>query len=117
MHCLNPDRVVVRGGVSEACAGALADIYQEIGGAVTFHGKPFPAIYEHALRLAGNPPRNEVLAVGDGLQTDMLGAALMGFDTVFVTGGIHSGEGFPEDIAKRNGLGDWWPVAVVDGLD
>jgi HAD superfamily hydrolase (TIGR01459 family) len=89
MHCLNPDRVVVRGGVPEACAGALADI----------------------------PPRDEVLAIGDGLQTDILGAARMGFDTVFVTGGIHSGEPFPEDFAKRNGLGDWRPVAVVDGLD
>jgi HAD superfamily hydrolase (TIGR01459 family) len=117
MHCLNPDRLVVRGGIPEACAGALADIYQEIGGAVIFYGKPFPAIYEHALRMAGNPPRDEVLAIGDGLQTDILGAARMGFDTVFVTGGIHSGEPFPEDFAKRNGLGDWRPVAVVDGLD
>lgn len=117
MHCLNPDRVVVRGGVPEACAGSLADIYEMIGGAVTWYGKPFPAIYEHALKLAGNPPKDEVLAVGDGLQTDILGAALMGFDTVFVAGGIHSGQPFPEDFARRNGLGDWQPVAVVDGLD
>ncbi len=117
MHCLNPDRVVVRGGVTEACAGALADIYQSLGGAVTFYGKPFPAIYEHALRLAGNPRRDEVLAVGDGLQTDILEAARMGFDAVFITGGIHSGEPFPEDFGKRNGLGDWRPVAVVEGLD
>lgn len=117
MHCLNPDRIVVRGGTPEACAGALADIYQMLGGPVTWYGKPFPAIYEHALQLAGNPPKGEVLAVGDGLQTDILGAALMGFDTVFVAGGIHAGEPFPEDFAKRNGLGDWEPVAVVDGLD
>ena len=117
MHCLNPDRVVVRDGVPEACAGSLADIYQTIGGAVSWYGKPFPAIYEHALQLAGNPPKDEVLAVGDGLQTDILGAARMGFDTVFVAGGIHSGEPFPEDFANRNGLGDWQPVAVVDGLD
>ena len=117
MHCLNPDRIVVRGGVPEACAGALADVYQMLGGEVTWYGKPFPAIYEHALQLAGNPPRDEVLAVGDGLQTDVLGAALMGFDTVFVAGGIHAGEPFPKDFAKRRGLGDWAPVAVVDGLD
>ncbi|HET7604872.1 MAG TPA: TIGR01459 family HAD-type hydrolase [Sphingomicrobium sp.] len=116
MHCLNPDRIVVRGGVPEACAGALADIYQGLGGRVTWYGKPFSAIYEHALRRAGNPPRDEVLAVGDGLQTDVLGAARMGFDTVFVTSGIHGGEPFPEDFAARNGLGDWEPVAVVDGL-
>ena len=116
MHCLNPDRLVVRGGVPEACAGAIADIYQMLGGRVTWYGKPFPAIYEHALHRAGDPPRNEVLAVGDGLQTDILGAARMGFDTIFVAGGIHGGEPFPEDFAERNGLGDWRPVAVVDGL-
>ena len=116
MHCLNPDRLVVRGGVPEACAGAIADIYQMLGGRVTWYGKPFPAIYEHALHRAGDPPMNEVLAVGDGLQTDILGAARMGFDTIFVAGGIHGGEPFPEDFAERNGLGDWRPVAVVDGL-
>jgi HAD superfamily hydrolase (TIGR01459 family) len=116
MHCLNPDRLVIRGGVAEACAGAIADIYQLLGGRVTWYGKPFPAIYEHALDRAGNPPAAEVLAVGDGLQTDILGAARMGFDTVFVAGGIHAGEPFPEDFAARNGLGDWRPVAVVDGL-
>ena len=117
MHCLNPDRVVVRGGITEACAGALAEIYETLGGEVTWYGKPFPSIYEHALRVGGNPPPSEVLAIGDGLQTDVLGAALMGFDTVFVAGGIHAGEPFPEDFAKREGLGDWRPVAVVDGLD
>jgi HAD superfamily hydrolase (TIGR01459 family) len=117
MHCLNPDRIVLRGGIPEACAGALADIYQALGGEVIWYGKPFPAIYEHALQLAGNPPVDEVLAVGDGLQTDILGAALMGFDAVFVAGGIHSGEPFPQDFGRRNGLGDWEPVAVVDGLD
>lgn len=116
MHCLNPDRVVLRGGTTEACAGALADIYQGLGGRVIWYGKPFPAIYDHALRRGGNPPKDEVLAIGDGLQTDILGAARMGFDTVFVAGGIHSGEPFPEDFGERNGLGDWRPVAVVDGL-
>jgi len=116
LHCLNPDRIVMRGGVAEACAGALADIYQGLGGRVTWYGKPHPAIYEHALGRAGNPPKDEVLAVGDGLQTDVLGAARMGFDTVFVTGGIHAGKPFPDDFAERNGLGDWRPVAVVDGL-
>jgi HAD superfamily hydrolase (TIGR01459 family) len=117
MHCLNPDRLVIRGGVPEACAGAIADVYQGLGGRVTWYGKPHEAIYRHALHLAGNPPADEVLAIGDGLQTDILGAARMGFDTVFVTGGIHAGEPFPEDFVAKHGLGDWQPVAVVDGLD
>ena len=116
MHCLNPDRIVIRGGVPEACAGAIADIYQGLGGRVTWYGKPHPAIYRHALHRAGNPPGDEVLAVGDGLQTDVLGAARMGFDTVFVTGGIHAGEPFPEDFARQSGLGDWEPIAVVNSI-
>jgi HAD superfamily hydrolase (TIGR01459 family) len=116
MHCLNPDRLVIRGGVAEACAGAIADRYQGLGGRVTWYGKPFEAIYRHALHRAGDPPASEVLAIGDGLQTDMLGAARMGFDAVFVSGGIHAGEPFPDGFAAQYGLGDWRPVAVVDSL-
>ena len=116
MHCLNPDRLVIRGGVPEACAGAIADLYAMLGGRVTWYGKPHEAIYLHALHSAGDPPRDQVLAVGDGLQTDVLGAARMGFDTVFVRGGIHGGEPFPGDFGLQNGLGEWQPVAVVDSL-
>ena len=116
MHCLNPDRLVIRGGVPEPCAGAIADVYQDLGGRVTWYGKPHPAIYRHALHLAGDPRRNEVLAIGDALRTDILGAARMGFDAVFIRGGISEGEPFPDDFAAQNGLGDWQPVAVVDGL-
>ena len=116
MHCLNPDRLVIRGGVPEPCAGAIADVYERLGGKVIWYGKPHAAIYAHALHLADEPPSEEVLAVGDGLLTDVLGAARMGFDTVFVSGGIHAGEPFPHDFAVSHGLGDWEPVAVVDGL-
>jgi HAD superfamily hydrolase (TIGR01459 family) len=116
MHCLNPDRVVVRGGKLEACAGALADIYRELGGEVIFYGKPHRGIYDHALDRAGKPPMSDVLAVGDGLQTDMLGAARMGMDAIFIAGGIHAGEPFPEDFAATHGLADWAPIAIVDGL-
>jgi HAD superfamily hydrolase (TIGR01459 family) len=116
MHCLNPDRLVIRGGVPEACAGAIADLYAMLGGRVTWYGKPYEAIYLHALHRAGDPPRDEVLAVGDGLQTDILGAARMGFAAVFVSGGINAGEPYPENFAAENGLGDWRPVAVVDSL-
>ena len=116
MHCLNPDRLVIRGGVPEACAGAIADIYAMLGGRVTWYGKPHETIYRHALHLANDPPKDEVLAVGDGLQTDILGAAHMGFDAVVVTGGINAGEPFPENFGDRSGLPGWEPVAVVDGL-
>ena len=116
MHCLNPDRVVIRGGNAEPCAGAIADLYLEMGGRVEWYGKPYPAIYRHALKLAGDPEPSVVLAIGDGLHTDILGAARMGFDCIFVTGGIHRGRPFPADFGPANGLGEWQPVAVVDSL-
>jgi len=116
MHCLNPDKLVIRGGVAEPCAGAIADSYVELGGRVEYYGKPYPAIYRHAMELGGNPPASEVLAVGDGLNTDILGAARMGYDCVYVTGGISGGEGIPANFAVENGLGGWQPVAVVDSL-
>ena len=116
MHCLNPDRVVIHGDVAQPCAGAIADDYEKLGGDVTWYGKPFAPIYRHALELAGSPPPDAVLAIGDGLHTDILGAARMGFDAVFVAGGIHGGRPFPDSFAADHGLGEWRPVAVVDRL-
>lgn len=115
-HCLNPDRMVVRGGVTEPCAGALADAYLALGGEVVWYGKPYPDIYAHALQAAGNPPRDTVLCIGDSLQTDMLGAAREGLDAVFVQGGIHAGEAFPGDFGQQHDLDGWQPVALVAGL-
>ena len=116
MHCLNPDRLVIRGGVPEACAGAIADLYEGLGGDVLWYGKPHPAIYDHALGLAGNPDKSAVVAIGDALATDVLGTAPQGIDCIFVTSGIHAGEPFPAAFAPQYGLGQWAPVAVVDSL-
>lgn len=116
LHCLNPDRIVIRGGVEEDCAGAIADLYEAMGGRVEWYGKPHAHIYEHAMHLAGNPPPDSVVAVGDSLRTDVLGAARFGLDVIYVAGGIHRGEGVPATFAAENGLGDWHPVAIVDGL-
>jgi HAD superfamily hydrolase (TIGR01459 family) len=116
MHCLNPDRVVIRGGVPEPCAGAIADVYEGLGGRVLRYGKPNGPVFLLALIEAGHPAIDEVLVVGDGLHTDMLGAAGMGFDAVFIRGGIHAGQPFPENFGDQNGFPGWQPVAVVDGL-
>ena len=116
LHCLNPDRIVMRGLVAEPCAGALADMYEALGGTVIWYGKPHETIYRHALALGGNPPADAVLAVGDSLQTDILGAARMGFDAIFVTGGIHGGEPYPDDFSAQHGLGGWRPIAQLDSL-
>lgn len=116
MHCINPDRVVLRCGVREACAGALADIYEELGGHVEWYGKPHALIYDHARWLAGDLPLEAMLAVGDGLPTDILGAARYGIDAIFVSHGIHAGEPVPHDFAERHGLGEWQPILTVEGL-
>ena len=116
MHCLNPDRVVIHLGRREACAGALADMYEAMGGHVEWYGKPHRPIYDHARKLAGNPPLDAMLAIGDGLPTDILGAAKYGIDAVYVSHGIHAGEPVPDDFASNNGLGDWKPIMTVEGL-
>ncbi len=93
MLCLNPDRVAFHGDTLELCAGALAERYEAIGGAVTYTGKPHRPIYDRALALgeaaAGRRfVADAVLAIGDAVPTDLLGAARMGFGFLFVTGGI-----------------------------
>jgi len=115
-HCLNPDREVIHCGQREPCAGALADMYEALGGRVAWYGKPHAAIYRHALGLAGDPPLGEVLAIGDGPITDMLGAARFGIDAIFISHGINAGAPLPADFAALHDLGDWRPLATFAGL-
>jgi HAD superfamily hydrolase (TIGR01459 family) len=95
--CANPDIVVERGDRLIYCAGAIAELYRELGGEVIFYGKPHRPIYERAMELAterrGRPaPLNRVLAIGDSVRTDLTGALGFGIDCLFVTRGIHSKE-------------------------
>ncbi|GAB4532034.1 MAG: TIGR01459 family HAD-type hydrolase [Amphiplicatus sp.] len=98
MICANPDVVVRFGDRLIWCAGALARIYEELGGVVEYGGKPHPPIYGLALGEAeaarGRPlAHSRVLAIGDGLYTDIAGANAQGFDAVYVfgSGGVHDG--------------------------
>jgi HAD superfamily hydrolase (TIGR01459 family) len=98
MLCANPDHLVERGHNLVYCAGALAQIYEKDGGEVIYAGKPYRPIYELAeetiARLAGRKvARNEILAIGDGIRTDMAGASDYGLDSVFVASGLHVGPG------------------------
>jgi HAD superfamily hydrolase (TIGR01459 family) len=95
--CANPDIVVERGDRLIYCAGAIAELYRELGGDVVFYGKPHRPIYERAMALAterrGRPAElRHVLAIGDSVRTDLAGAHGFGIDCLFVTRGIHSGE-------------------------
>jgi HAD superfamily hydrolase (TIGR01459 family) len=94
MICANPDIVIHRGDTLIYCAGALARRYEELGGKVIYAGKPYAPIYDRALMLAERArgagiERRRVLAIGDGMKTDIAGAARAGLDALFVTGGIH----------------------------
>lgn len=95
--CANPDIVVERGDRLIYCAGAIAELYRELGGEVIFCGKPHRPIYERAMALAGERQghpidRKKVLAIGDSVRTDLTGAREFGIDCLFVTRGIHSEE-------------------------
>jgi HAD superfamily hydrolase (TIGR01459 family) len=97
MICVNPDLVVRSGNRTVICAGSIAQRYVELGGTVVFAGKPEAAIYDMALSrmvdIAGRGmPKSRVLAIGDGLPTDIKGAADNGFDAYLITGGIHAEE-------------------------
>jgi len=97
MVCANPDLVVERGDKLLFCAGAIADIYGDLGGEVLYAGKPYAPIYLQALAKAeavrgGTVARERALAIGDSIRTDLKGARAFGIDCLFVTAGIHSEE-------------------------
>jgi HAD superfamily hydrolase (TIGR01459 family) len=93
--CANPDIVVERGDRLIYCAGAIAELYRELGGDAIFYGKPHRPIYERAMALATErrgqaTPLDRVLAIGDSVRTDLAGAHGFGIDCLFVTRGIHA---------------------------
>ncbi|MDP5218103.1 TIGR01459 family HAD-type hydrolase [Ruegeria sp. 2205SS24-7] len=94
--CANPDIVVDRGEVREWCAGALAKLYAEMGGESLYFGKPHPPIYDLARRrlqsLGHDIPDSEILAIGDGILTDIAGGMGEGIDSLFISGGLAATE-------------------------
>ncbi len=94
--CANPDIVVDRGDAREWCAGAIAALYSEMGGESLYFGKPHPPIYDLAARrlaaLPDAPADPRIIAIGDGIRTDVLGAMGEGLDSLFITGGLAASE-------------------------
>ncbi|MCV6585981.1 MAG: TIGR01459 family HAD-type hydrolase [Marinibacterium sp.] len=94
--CANPDIVVDRGEVREWCAGALARLYTEMGGESLYFGKPHAPIYDLARRrlsaLGVDIASDAILAVGDGILTDVAGAVGENLDSLFITGGLAAKE-------------------------
>jgi len=111
MVCANPDIVVQRGPKLIYCGGALAQLYESLGGRVTMVGKPHEAIYNLSLAKAaetlGRPvDRSRVLCIGDGLPTDVRGANARGLDVLFVASGIHGAETVGPQGLKADAVAD-----------
>jgi HAD superfamily hydrolase (TIGR01459 family) len=128
MICANPDIVVHSGDRLLYCAGALAQRFEQQGGAVVYAGKPHPAIYDRALAVAQRYclrpiDRQRVLAIGDAFHTDISGAAGQGLDALLITKGIHRDhlhgrDGIFDNTAYEQLVCEWIhrPAAAIDHL-
>ena len=118
MICANPDVVVERGDKLVYCAGAIADLYAEIGGEVIYAGKPYRPIYDQAMAIArtargGAVEHRRVLAIGDSVRTDLKGAVAFDLDCLFVTAGIHAEELGHRDSPDASALAGMFAEADV----
>jgi HAD superfamily hydrolase (TIGR01450 family) len=94
--CANPDLVVERGHRMIPCAGAVAALYNRLGGETSVAGKPHKPIYDAAIasarKLHGEFSLDRVIAIGDGMPTDVRGALDYGLDLLYISHGIHARE-------------------------
>ena len=124
MICANPDLMVEKGDKLLYCAGALAQSYEAMGGAVHYAGKPHLPVYSQAFGLIakakGTPvAESRILAIGDGLRTDMAGARAAGLDALFIPSLLHMSSHASTDGAEIAALfadTDFRPVAAQVGL-
>jgi HAD superfamily hydrolase (TIGR01459 family) len=89
--CTNPDLIVDKGDTRIYCAGAIAKAYEEIGGTSLYFGKPHPPAYDLArnrLAALGDVTDEEIICIGDGINTDIRGAIAEDLDSLFITGGL-----------------------------
>ena len=111
MLCANPDIIVHWGDKLLYCAGALAKMYEEMGGTALYFGKPHPPIYDLARRrlvALGCTEDARILCIGDGIHTDVQGAIGESLDALFVTGGIaHDSFGADSNNPDKDLLEDW----------
>ncbi len=122
MICANPDLVVERGEQLVYCAGALAAAYAAEGGEVAYAGKPHRPIYERTLAAIasakGRPvPKERMLAIGDGVETDLRGAHGAGLRSVFIASAVHLPGGLSETaLAELFGKRAFAPIAALPAL-
>jgi HAD superfamily hydrolase (TIGR01459 family) len=86
--CTNPDKLMLQPGGVRPGAGAIASLYETLGGAVIWIGKPYPEIYRHAQTLVRSPDASNILCVGDSIEHDIVGARSFGATAALVRTGI-----------------------------
>ncbi len=124
MVCANPDLRVERGGTIIYCAGAIAAEYEKLGGEVAYAGKPYLPIYDRVRKvigeLRGRPvAKDRILAIGDGVFTDIKGASAAGVRSVFIASAIHTDDPEKLDETELRQMfepHDFAPVAAMTGL-
>eukprot|EP01023_Acetabularia_acetabulum_P018361 TRINITY_DN19276_c0_g1_i6.p3 TRINITY_DN19276_c0_g1~~TRINITY_DN19276_c0_g1_i6.p3 ORF type:complete len:127 (-),score=27.33 TRINITY_DN19276_c0_g1_i6:246-626(-) len=89
MLVANPDKVTVAGTQLAVMPGTLSDHYQSLGGPVFLMGKPDPIIYQEAMEIL-DVEKSKLLAIGDSLEHDIMGAQQLGIDQLFIVAGIHA---------------------------
>jgi HAD superfamily hydrolase (TIGR01459 family) len=90
VHCINPDKFVhKKSGRSHICAGAIAEKYISMGGEVSYYGKPYSGIYQEVLTLFPEISKEKILCVGDGMDTDIMGANNAHLDSLLISSGMH----------------------------
>jgi HAD superfamily hydrolase (TIGR01459 family) len=87
--CVNPDITMIRGGELVPAPGAIARVYESLGGRVEYFGKPYAAIFDHAMAAAAMEPGARIIMVGDSPEHDIAGARAMGLSTLLLRTGIH----------------------------
>jgi len=87
--CCNPDKLMLTKQGLQPAPGAIAALYEEMGGQVQWVGKPYAEVYTHALKIIGNP--SNVLCIGDSAEHDVAGGRGVGFATLQVMTGVSAG--------------------------
>jgi len=87
--CVNPDIAMIRDGQLVPAPGAIARIYESLGGRVDYVGKPHAAFFRHALSLTAPDVQARALMIGDSPEHDVRGGKAMGLSTLLVRTGIH----------------------------
>jgi HAD superfamily hydrolase (TIGR01459 family) len=108
--CVNPDKLMLTASGNAPGAGRIAEIYEELGGAVTWVGKPFPEIYRAAAELSQVQNPRDILCVGDSVEHDIAGANRFGAFAALVRTGILAGLSDKElaaEIGRREALPDY----------